>query len=33
MLSLDYRTFTGGTALTNAVENEDSDPDVVRLHS
>ena len=29
--SLDYRTFTGGTALTGAAENEDSDPDVVRI--
>ncbi len=29
--SLDYRTFTGGTALTAAVDNEDSDPDVVRI--
>ena len=29
--SLDYRTFGGSSALTNAVSNEDSDPDVVRL--
>ena len=29
--SIDYRTFSGGNALTGAVENEDSDPDVVRL--
>ena len=29
--SLDFRTFTGGTCLTGAVENEDSDPDVVRV--
>ena len=29
--SLDYRTFSGGNVLTNSVENEDSDPDVVRL--
>ena len=29
--SLDYRTFSGGNVLTNAVENEDSDPDVVRI--
>ncbi len=29
--SLDYRTFGGGSALENAVSNEDSDPDVVRL--
>ena len=28
--SLDYRTFGGGSALTGAVENEDSDPNVVR---
>ena len=28
--SLDYRTFSGGTVLTGAVDNEDSDPDVVR---
>jgi len=28
---VDYRTFSGGTALTGAVENEDSDPEVVRL--
>ena len=27
----DYRTYGGGSALTGAVENEDSDPDVVRL--
>ena len=29
--SLDYRSFTGGTLQTNVTENEDSDPDVVRL--
>ena len=29
--SIDFRNFSGGTALTSAVENEDSDPDVVRL--
>ena len=29
--SVDYRTFSGGSALTNAVENEDSDPAVVRI--
>ena len=29
--SLDFRTFGGGNALTCAVENEDSDPDVVRI--
>ena len=29
--SIDYRTFTGGTVLSNAVDNEDSDPNVVRL--
>jgi ankyrin repeat protein len=29
--SLDYRTFSGGTSLSGAVENEDSDPNVVRL--
>jgi len=28
---LDFRTFGGGTVLTNAVSNEDSDPDVIRL--
>jgi ankyrin repeat protein len=28
---LDYRTFLGSTVLLNAVTNEDSDPDVVRL--
>jgi hypothetical protein len=28
---LDYRTFSGSTVLVNAVDNEDSDPDVVRL--
>ena len=28
--SLDFRTFSGGNALTGAVENEDSDPAVVR---
>ena len=28
---LDFRTFSGGTALTGAVENEDSDPEIVRL--
>jgi len=28
---LDFRTFAGGTILTGAVENEDSDPEVVRL--
>ncbi|MDC3321666.1 ankyrin repeat domain-containing protein, partial [bacterium] len=28
---LDFRTFAGGTILTGAVENEDSDPDVIRL--
>jgi ankyrin repeat protein len=28
---LDYRTFGGGTALTGAVENEDSDPNAIRL--
>ena len=27
----DYRTHGGGTALTGALENEDLDPDVVRL--
>jgi len=27
----DFRTFSGGTILTGAVENEDSDPDVIRL--
>jgi ankyrin repeat protein len=27
----DFRTFSGGTILTSAVENEDSDPEVVRL--
>ena len=29
--SLEFRTFTGGNLLMNAVYNEDSDPDVVRL--
>ncbi len=29
--SLDFQTFSGGTALTAAVGNEDSDPDVVRM--
>ncbi len=29
--SLDYRTFSGGNVLVNAVDNEDSDPDVVRV--
>ena len=29
--SLDYRTFGGGTLLVNAVDNEDSDPEVIRL--
>ena len=29
--SVEYRTFSGSSALTNAVENEDSDPDVVRI--
>ena len=29
--SLDYRTFTGNNVLMNAVDNEDSDPDVVRI--
>ena len=29
--SLHYRTFTGSTILINAVDNEDSDPNVVRL--
>ena len=29
--SLDYRTFTGSTVLINAVGNEDSDPNVLRL--
>ena len=29
--SLDYRTFTGSTVLLNAVGNEDSDPNVLRL--
>merc|ERR1711871_343806 len=29
--SLDYRTFRGSSALFNAVSNEDSDPDVVRI--
>ena len=29
--SLDFRTFAGGTVLSGAVENEDSDPSVVRL--
>ena len=29
--SLDWRTFAGGNVLTNAVDNEDSDPDVVRI--
>ena len=28
---IDFRTFSGGNALTGAVENEDSDPDVVRI--
>ena len=28
---LDYRTFSGSSVLTNAVDNEDSDPDVVRF--
>ncbi len=28
---LDYRTFGGSSVLTNAVANEDSDPDVVRI--
>ena len=28
---LDFRTFSGGNALTGAVENEDSDPDVVQI--
>ena len=29
--SLDYRTFVGSNVLTNAVENEDSDPEFVRV--
>ena len=29
--SLDFRTFSGGNVLINAVDNEDSDPDVVRV--
>ena len=29
--SLDYRTFTGTNVLMNAAQNEDSDPDVVRI--
>ena len=29
--SLDYRTFTGSTALHNMSDNEDADPDIVRL--
>ena len=29
--SLDFRTFAGGNVLTGAVDNEDSDPDVVRV--
>ena len=28
---LDYRTFSGGNVLINAVDNEDSDPEVIRL--
>ena len=30
-VSFDYRTFSGGNVLINAVDNEDSDPDVVRI--
>jgi hypothetical protein len=30
-VSIDFRTFSGGTSLSGAVENEDSDPNVVRL--
>ncbi len=29
--SLDYRTFTGSNVLINAVDNEDADPNVVRI--
>ena len=29
--SLEYRSFLGSSVLTNAVDNEDSDPDVVRV--
>ena len=29
--SLDWRTFSGSTLLVNAIENEDSDPEVIRL--
>ena len=29
--SLEYQTFGGGTLLVNAVDNEDSDPEVIRL--
>ena len=29
--SIDYRTFAGATLLINAADNEDSDPDVVRI--
>ena len=29
--SLNYRTFAGGNVLIGAVDNEDSDPDVVRI--
>ncbi len=29
--SLDYRTFGGSTLLVNAVGNEDSDPEIIRL--
>mgnify|MGYP007000098084 CR=1 len=29
--SLDYRTFAGSNVLINAVDNEDADPDVVRI--
>ena len=29
--SLEYRTFSGSSVITNAVDNEDADPDIVRL--
>ena len=29
--SLDYRTFSGGRVLMHVADNEDSDPDVVRI--
>jgi hypothetical protein len=29
--SLDFRTFGGGNVMTSAIENEDSDPDIVRI--